>query len=232
VIYLGYGAQSTTLQVTPTGGAPYSYAWSPATGLSNATSAAPVFTPTAEGNYTFTVTVTNTYGCKTTCSITICVLDIRVPGTDGKKVYVCHVPQGNPANAHTIEVSINAVSTHIFSPGHGDHLGRCDQTCGGPAAITKTSVKPVAEIENNNAVLQVSAFPNPTSGIFNVRVQSSSKEPVVIRVVDVYGRIVLQQGKVVPNTTLRLGEKLATGTYVVEAIQGDQRIKTKVLKVR
>ena len=41
-----------------------------------------------------------------------------------KKVDVCHVPPGNPDNAHTINISINAVSAHIGKHG-GDYLGPC-----------------------------------------------------------------------------------------------------------
>ncbi|HSS78396.1 MAG TPA: calcium-binding EGF-like domain-containing protein, partial [Thermoanaerobaculia bacterium] len=39
------------------------------------------------------------------------------------KVVICHVPPGNPGNAHTITVSEAAVAAHL---GHGDHLGSCE----------------------------------------------------------------------------------------------------------
>ena len=42
------------------------------------------------------------------------------------KVDVCHIPPGNPANAHVINVSVNAVPAHLA---HGDNLGDCG---GGP----------------------------------------------------------------------------------------------------
>lgn len=38
------------------------------------------------------------------------------------KVDICHIPPGNPANAHTINVSVNAVPAHLA---HGDSLGAC-----------------------------------------------------------------------------------------------------------
>ena len=41
---------------------------------------------------------------------------------DGKKVTICHIPPGNPANAHTITVSVNAVRAHLA---HGDTVGPC-----------------------------------------------------------------------------------------------------------
>ncbi len=38
------------------------------------------------------------------------------------KVLVCHVPPGNPANAHTISIGATGVSAHLA---HGDYLGEC-----------------------------------------------------------------------------------------------------------
>ena len=35
------------------------------------------------------------------------------------KVLICHIPPGNPNNAHTIEVSANAVEAHLA---HGDFV--------------------------------------------------------------------------------------------------------------
>jgi hypothetical protein len=38
------------------------------------------------------------------------------------KVTICHIPPGNPGNAHEIVVSANAVPAHLA---HGDYLGSC-----------------------------------------------------------------------------------------------------------
>ncbi len=45
---------------------------------------------------------------------------------DQKKVTICHVPPGNPANAHTISVGESAVSAHLA---HGDYTGACSTSC-------------------------------------------------------------------------------------------------------
>ena len=42
---------------------------------------------------------------------------------DVKKTTICHIPPGNPANAHTICVGNAAVSHHIKN--HGDYVGAC-----------------------------------------------------------------------------------------------------------
>jgi hypothetical protein len=41
---------------------------------------------------------------------------------DTKKTTVCHIPPGNPANAHTICVGNDAVPAHLD---HGDFVGTC-----------------------------------------------------------------------------------------------------------
>lgn len=43
-----------------------------------------------------------------------------------EKVVICHIPPGNPENAHEIEVSVNAVDAHLA---HGDNLGACPCDC-------------------------------------------------------------------------------------------------------
>ncbi len=43
-------------------------------------------------------------------------------GADGVKMTICHVPPGNPDNAHVIRVGIRAVPAHLM---HGDRLGNC-----------------------------------------------------------------------------------------------------------
>lgn len=43
-------------------------------------------------------------------------------GNGQDKVTICHVPPGNPDNAHTITVGKPAVKAHLA---HGDSLGKC-----------------------------------------------------------------------------------------------------------
>ena len=51
-------------------------------------------------------------------------------------VTLCHVPPGNPDNAHTIEVAQAAVPAHLA---HGDLMGECPYECDGPPApVPKT----------------------------------------------------------------------------------------------
>lgn len=162
-LYLGYGAQSTTLATTVTGGGTFTYAWT-GQNLNSTTSANPVFTPTTAGNYSFKVIVTSASGCVTSCTIDICVYDIRVPGTNGKKVFICHVPEGNPSNANTLSVSVSAVPSHIGLHG-GDRLGECNM-------VRCTPVLRSMEVEEGHDHVEsliLSVYPNPNNGIFSIK---------------------------------------------------------------
>lgn len=59
--------------------------------------------------------------------------DARVHACDGadkKKTTICHVPPGNPANAHTLCIGNAAVPAHLRH--HPDYLGPChdERPCG------------------------------------------------------------------------------------------------------
>jgi hypothetical protein len=59
-----------------------------------------------------------------------------------KKTTICHIPPGNPANAHTLCVGTPSVPAHLA---HGDHLGSCCDAIGdGGATIPPTTPPPAA----------------------------------------------------------------------------------------
>jgi hypothetical protein len=220
-IYLGYGPQNVKLSATPTSGVTYS--WSPTAGLSSASIAAPIFTPTLPGTYLFTLTVTNSYGCTSKCTITICVLDVRVPGTDGKKINICHFDNGKKGS-NSIEVSINAVSTHIFSPGHGDYLGKCGQV---PCTLANARYVDAVETKKTETIisaLKMSVLPNPSSGQFNLQLNNLKGSTAEVSVIDANG-IVIEKKNILVNTkgntvSFNLRSK-AAGRYYIKVVSED-----------
>lgn len=46
---------------------------------------------------------------------------------NGNKVTICHVPPGNPENAHSITINVNALDAHLA---HGDTIGDCNGSSG------------------------------------------------------------------------------------------------------
>ena len=62
------------------------------------------------------------------------------------KTTICHIPPGNPGNAHTISVSSRAVAAHLS---HGDHLGLCrDNETGGGTDNTNGNAPKVSSVSS------------------------------------------------------------------------------------
>jgi hypothetical protein len=219
-IYLGYGPQKTTLQSSVSGGAgPFTYSWSPSTGLSSATSAAPVFTPTSAGTYVFTLTVTGPGGCQTTCNITINVYDIRVPGTNGKKIYLCHAPPDNPSNTQTLQISVNAVPGHM--PAHpDDHLGPCSLVIAPRGS----------EFDVIAAGASIRTFPNPNKGSFELMLDNFSPGKAEVRIMNIDGTIVERRSINISATSQSLNFELknkAAGMYYVQVVSAGRTQNVK-----
>ncbi len=165
VVYLGYApAESALLDGSPASGgtAPYSYEWFVKDGAAIGTSLSLTVYPVASTHYVLVVTDAN--GCIATDEASVCVFDISVPAPKGgkgaKKVYICHIPEGNPANAHTISVSVNAVPDHLA---HGDKLGPCGtpQSCDGTFKSGSLVDLADARLTMEN---KLSVYPNPVQG--------------------------------------------------------------------
>ncbi|MCC3159604.1 carbohydrate-binding protein [Hymenobacter sp. 15J16-1T3B] len=172
---LGYGAQQLTLTASnPTSAADAtSYQWSPATGLSSATSASPTFAPTAAGTYSFTVTATNEFGCSATASVSVEVIDARC-GAKNDKVLVCH--NGNP-----LCLSAPAVAAHLAQ--HGDQLGACATAARGVAATP-----PAAAALRAASLFEV--FPNPFAGRTTLRFRPATAGAAQLQVYNALGQLV------------------------------------------
>lgn len=222
VLYLGYGAQSTTLSATATGGSGFTYSWS-GQNLSSTTSANPVFTPTSDGNYSFTCTVTNSNGCTSTCEISICVFDIRVPKKNNK-VYVCKVPPGNPSNTHTIQVSVNAVAAHLNT---GSYLGDCSM--GSCSSLSQKVINGEIARSENEWSREVLVYPNPNDGNFNVYVSTDSDEAIQIEVMDMTGKII-QNSSAEPNLVKEMFMDVTPGVYMIKVTQGEYVQNIRLVK--
>jgi uncharacterized protein len=227
-IYLGYGPQSVTLVPTATNGTTFTYEWSGAAGLSCTSCESPVFAPTAPGVYTITATVTNENNCSSTCEITICVADIRVPGSNGK-VYVCHAPNGNPANRRTLEVSTNAVPA-LLGQSVPATLGTCGTNPCTPANVVRTPAMLKSTSLEASGALRVQVGPNPSAGAFLLQINSGNAEPVQVKITDLSGRVLSEARNLQPNATYRTGENLSQGMYFAEVIQNRQKVVLKLIK--
>ncbi|MCG3165186.1 MAG: hypothetical protein POELPBGB_00948 [Bacteroidia bacterium] len=217
-IYLGYGAQSVTLNASGAS----TYVWDAAPSLSCTACPSPVASPQTTTSYT--VIGTNEYGCTATASQTICVIDARDRDNKGRvngKVLMCHVPPGNPANAHTISISANAVPAHLA---HGDVVGSCGAVCGSG----KTD-EIEAGIEEAEEVI-VSAYPNPFSNEITLYVHSHDVAAVNYRILDITGQFIT--AKTMTSETEVIGTELSAGIYFIEVVQNDFTEVLKVIKTK
>ena len=77
--------------------------------------------------------------------------------------------------------------------------------------------------------LSITAWPNPTSSYFNLKVNSPVKETVLIRMYDMTGKMV-QVKRGAAGDTYILGEGVVTGMYIIEVSQGDKKERVKLVK--
>ena len=176
-IYWGYDPLAcTTLTPTVGGAAPTALLWS-----NGATSTSITVCDTA-GTWYF-VTLTDDTLCTATDSVFVNVVDVHC-GNNNNKVLVCHIPPGNPDNAHTICISENGVPAHLA---HGCVLGAC--------AATPDS------LGQNDLDLYIS--PNPMSDRATVRVRTTVAQRVNVSVVDALGR----RSVVLLDTDMAAGEE-------------------------
>ncbi len=232
-IYLGYGPQAVKLVANAIGATGnVCYKWTAAPGLSCTDCKAPVFTPTSAGSYNFTCTITNQFGCSSTCSVVICVKDIRVPNQAGK-VYLCHAPDGNPANNQTLSISTSAVPAHLS--GHSrDKLGSCGQMC--PAA--KSALVSTNSSNGNDNMpelissgsFNMAVYPNPTLNSFHLKLESDSPDDINLEVYDMSGRVVYFILKAEVNKDLEYGADLRNGMYIQKVTQGESVKYIKLVK--
>jgi len=157
---------------------PYTYLWSTGEISQN------IFVTPAQ-NETYTVTITDAYGCTAEATAEVIYCDARAykknGDVDDKKVTICHYPPGNPGNVQTITISINALCTHIVQ--HGDQIGDCN--CG-------TSNKTSNAIDYTE-VTALNVFPNPSAGNFNIEYNLPEAGDVSIVMTDLTGRTVYQE---------------------------------------
>jgi len=81
--------------------------------------------------------------------------------------------------------------------------------------------------EKLNAV----ALPNPSNSSFTLILSGQRKNLVSVKVMDISGRVLERYDRVLANTRLRLGQRLAAGSYFIEITQGNRKKTISVIKV-
>lgn len=155
-------------------------------GVFETTGANPDFDATGllPGNYPVQMRVTTTTGINAIVSSIIyvtCSADNIIP-CGNNKVIVCHVPPGNPANAHEICVSEQSANNHMSN--HDlDYLGYCDCSTSSESAQTGDVL---TLLDNQN---HVEIYPNPIIDELHVKLWSEGKESIRLLMIDITGKL-------------------------------------------
>jgi hypothetical protein len=214
-IYLGFGTQS--LQFTATSSQPGTFAWSPAPGLNNSTIFNPVFSPTAGGQTTFTVTATSTAGCVATADLTITVIDVRC-GNTNQNVQICYY---GTTQCVTTKAARNFMK-----------IGATIGACGTPNVRLSSEILPT---EPEVTTLTLTAGPNPSQGRFTLDITLPAPAPLVVEMHSLSG-VMLMQKNFAPGP-LRLKEEVSmtsypSGQYLISAQTDAERKVTRVITVQ
>ncbi len=156
-------------------------------------------------------------------------------GNNNNKVLLCHVPIDNPANAHTICVSANAIPDHLGDHDGegqaGDYLGEC--TCMSENLVGPGSNGITATAHAEQLSLEV--FPNPANDKVNIHLHALEAS-ASLTIYDHLGRIVLSQQLDEGQDVLQLDLTNGTfqnGIYIVTVIsQGERMTKRLVITKR
>ena len=220
-VFLGY-AESVHLCPTVSGGTGFTYEWTDEAGTVISTEALPKVSPTVTTNYT--VTVTNSNGCSDSATIEVCVIDARAKtrwgGYSSHKVKICHHSHSYyGANKHkTISVSKYAVRAHLWW--HGDTLGSCDAEC-----VTEE------DYDDQEIVPTVSAYPNPSNGVFKVKLENFSNRATVA-LYNIYGRLIQYKRVNCTSNEVQVtmgSRRLKQGAYVIKVVSQNNTYTETVL---
>ncbi|MBL0357005.1 MAG: T9SS type A sorting domain-containing protein [Chitinophagaceae bacterium] len=76
---------------------------------------------------------------------------------------------------------------------------------------------------------ECSLTPNPSGGSFNLQVATASNDKIEVTILDVSGRLI-HKLNTVKNQSLRFGDELKNGVYMVIITQGQQQQIIKLIK--
>lgn len=227
------GVPANINPVIDTGGAiaPLTFAWSPATGLSDTSILNPVASPTVNTTYTLTVTDNNGFEFTTT-------VDVEIDNTPAPVAAFSFVDSNGVA--YFTNISSNGTSyTWTFGDGSGSTQaspsnsyatgGSYDVTliannnCG---SDTITQSITVTAIRTLSVDLGVKVYPNPGNGTFVVTAGTQGGDNLNMTVINMAGQQVYT-GTIKPGKQEVDLSSLNQGVYFVrvEAEQGNQVIK-------
>jgi len=164
---------------------------------------------------------------------------VKVSYTTRNKTAVC--PQDYHSVSGTLQFALGTTTATIKIPIVNDSISepteqfglRLSNAC---SATLRDSISIVTIQDDDTLVisqnpsLHLTAGPNPFADAFTFQLQGSTTLSATIRVYNLNGRLIEQRDHLSTGQSLRLGSQYNPGTYIIEVVQGNQRVQTKVVK--
>jgi len=210
----------------------FSYFWQPTVLLDNPTINNPVTVPLTQ-NTTFTVQVTNAYGCSNTASLLITVNPIPTPTiTENNGVLSSNYAMGNQwfLNGDTIP---NATSQNFTPTQNGVYtvlvsINNCSALS---APYTVVNV----DINNINEQSYITVFPNPNYGLLQIKNNSSETLNISIKLRDLIGKLIFEDTFIYEQNnqckTVDMN-KFDNGIYIIELKINEINITHKIILIK
>jgi hypothetical protein len=78
--------------------------------------------------------------------------------------------------------------------------------------------------------LSVKVFPNPSANYFTIVTNSNSAQPFTVKVMDLLGRTLETKTGISANGPCQIGHNYRTGVYIIQVIQGSEKVSAKLIK--
>lgn len=234
--------QGKTATLCATEGTGYTYSW-------NTGATTQCITVSSAGTYT--VTITNSNGCSSTCSVKIKVCATpSVKVTSKTNTTDCYKSNGSvtvlgSGGTAPYKYSITGLHGNYKTTGTFSRLAsgnytvyvadanKCTDsvnfTISKPVGCNAFSSSTQESITISSSLLDGKVLPNPAYSEFTLSLKGNQNETVVVRVIDMYGNTVhLAKGLV--TDIYRFGNNFATGVYLVQVTQGNNVKTIRIVK--
>jgi hypothetical protein len=94
-------------------------------------------------------------------------------------------------------------------------------------SASETREKVIMATENR---IKIKVAPNPAKDRFAISIQTDSREPIALKIIDVSGRVIETRRGIAANATIYLGNEYNSGTYYLEVIQGSNKRSVQLVK--
>jgi uncharacterized repeat protein (TIGR01451 family) len=130
-----------------------------------------------------------------------------------------------------VNTSISAPEVQLAIATINDAFDRCRVLTGTLPYVTPLLTRTQKNIiETAPPDFSVTAYPNPSSSMFNIQVSTENFELITITVSDLLGRMI-ETRNIVPNETVQIGQKYRRGVYIIQIIQGREYKQMKLVKL-